>query len=215
VGAYLHPPALLDDPVDPLLLIDDHGILVAVDLDGRERWRRDWTAAYSMPIVALLGRPGRPMIVRANGIHGAAALDRSGRTRWRRPEVLWRLAAGRAALFTTVDGPAIAMPTRDGRLEVVAVSSGALRWSFPLGMELEHASVTAGDIDGDGWDELLVGLPDGRLLALGDEAGHPTPRWSLQLDAGVTDAWLTGMDGGRAGIVTCTADGDVRLLAGP
>jgi outer membrane protein assembly factor BamB len=212
LGAYLHPPALLEDPVDPLLLIDDHGILVAVDLEGRERWRRDWTAAYSMPMTGPLGRAGRPAIVRANGIHGAAGLDRVGRTRWRRPEVLWRLAAGRAARYESADGPAIAMPTRDGQLEAVIAPTGELRWSYQLGMELEHASVTGGDVDGDGRDELVVGLPDGRLLVLGEDGALPSLRWSIDLDAGITDAWLTTVGGRRSGIVVCTTDGVVRML---
>jgi outer membrane protein assembly factor BamB len=212
LGAYLHPPALLEDPADPLVLIDDHGILVAVDLAGQERWRRDWTAAYSMPMTGPFGRAGRPAIVRANGIHGSSGLDRAGRMRWRRPEVLWRLAAGRAARFESSDGPVIAMPTRDGWLEAITAATGALRWSYPLEMEVEHVSVTTGDVDGDGRDELIVGLPDGRLLVLAEDGASPSLRWSIELDAGITDAWLTRVGERGAGMVVCTTDGDVRML---
>jgi outer membrane protein assembly factor BamB len=214
LGAYLHPPALLDVPGDPLLVLDDHGILAAIDLDGRERWRRDWTAAYSMPITGPFLRGGAAGIVRASGIHGVALLDRAGRGRWRHDAPLWRYAAGRAALFLTDDGPALAMPRRDGMVEAVSVASGAPRWALPLGGEVEHASVTSGDVDGDGRDELLVGLPDGRLLCVADEAATPRVRWTVDLGAGVDDAWLAAVDGGPgAGIVVATADGAVRVLA--
>lgn len=213
-GAYLHPPAVLELPDGPLVIIDDHGILIAIEPGGLERWRRDWTAAYSLPITGPFLGPGRQAVLRANGIHGLELLDARGRRRWRLEAPLWTYAAGAAAVFRLADGAhVVAQPRRDGKLEVITLSTGQNRWHLDLGNHIESASVTAGDVDGDGLDELLVGLPDGRLLCVADVEATPIIRWSVDLGAGVSDAFLAVINRqGRTGIVVATSDGAVRIL---
>jgi outer membrane protein assembly factor BamB len=217
LGAHLYPPAVLDTPDGWLLVIDDHGVIAAIGPDGHARWRRNWTAAYSMPITGPFAPYARPGVLRANGIHGVELLGATGRRLWRREAPLWTYAAGPAAIAFPADSTTavVAMPRREGAIEALTVATGAVRWTLPLDMPIEHASVTGGDVDGDGRDEFLVGLHDGRLLCVAEIDGQPLVRWTAELPAGVHDAWLADIDGNGVGvIVASTTDGVVRVLEG-
>jgi hypothetical protein len=217
LGAYVHPPAVLDAGDEWLLVLDDHGLMCAIGPEGKVRWRRNWTAAYSLPITGPLTPGGRPGVLRATGIHGVELLSATGRRLWRREAPLWTYAAGRAALAFPADRDTavVAMPRRDGAIEALTVATGAVRWSLPLDTPIEHASCAGGDVDGDGRDEFLIGLHDGRLMCVAENGGRPEVRWTAHLPAGVRDAWLADIDGtGDAVIVVSTADGFVRVLDG-
>jgi len=77
-----------------------------------------------------------------------------------------------------------------------------------------RTSVVAGDVDGDGADEFLTGLPDGRLLCLKEVQAKGTILWEKQLEAAIANPILADIDGdGSAEILLSTADGFVRILA--
>lgn len=228
-GAYLHGPASAMLADGPLIVLDDHGLLHAVDgmavapMDGVPRpvvrWRRDWTAAYSQPILGPFLPDGGMAIVRANGIHGMELLDLRGRRRWRIEAPLWRYATGEAVVARRGDGWVLVAGRRDGRLDGIDLRDGRVAWSLPLMDALDDIALAAVDLDADGQHEVLVGLPDGRLLALDGLEDLPSPRWASQMDAGVAAIVplpVRSQTSHRSvAAVIATADGRVRLVGLP
>lgn len=216
-GAYLHPPAVGAEPHGrPVVVFDDHGWLHRHDADGSHLGRTNWTAAYTLPILGAFGPRGRWAILRASGIHGVELLTASGRRIWRREMPLWHLFAGRAAVGVPGDDrrPVVALPTRGRTLDALDTATGETRWVFDLGTVPESASVVAADVDGDGRDEFLVGLPDGRLLAVGETPFGPAARWEVQFSALAGNPIVADLDGDGVGeIIVATADGFVHVLA--
>ena|GEM_PF-6684679 len=225
-GAYFHPPAAATIDGVAAVILDDHGILrrfsavaghapeAGAAARQHPEWQRDWTAAYSMPVVGTFLPSGRSAILRANGIHGLELLDSSGRSRWRTGAELWRYSAGRAAVARLPDGTSLVIhPRRDGVVDGVDVATGVVRWTLAVTDVLEHAAVAVGDIDGDGMDECILGLPEGRLLCLGQLDGPVRTRWSVDVGAGVTAIALADIDGdGMVEVILGTSDGRVRLF---
>lgn len=80
-------------------------------------------------------------------------------------------------------------------------------WPVILGNSLRYAPAIA-DIDGDGTDEIAVGIRDGRVFLL-DGNGRVLPGWPLETDAWVfRSPLLDDVDGdGRFEIVAVTYDG--------
>ncbi|MFN8520142.1 MAG: PQQ-binding-like beta-propeller repeat protein [Chloroflexota bacterium] len=221
-GAYLHAPAAADLEEGPLVVLDDHGILHAVDGASGSgqapilRWTRDWTAAYGQPIVGPFLPGGGVGILRANGIHGMELLDLAGRRRWRTEAPLWRYATGDAVVARASGGWMLVAGRRDGRLDGIDARDGRIAWSVPLTDALDDVALAAADLDGDGEDEVVVGLPDGRLVALGGLSHEPAIRWAVRLAAGVASIQALPARPGAGEPVTvlvvATVDGRVRLL---
>jgi outer membrane protein assembly factor BamB len=225
-GAYLHGPAAVVLEDGPLVVLDDHGILHAVD--GRKpsspgpvarplvRWTRDWTAAYSQPIVGPFLAGGGMAILRANGIHGMELLDLAGRRRWRTEAPLWRYATGEAVVARCGGGWMLVAGRRDGRVDGIDTRDGRVAWSLPLTEALDEVALAAVDLDGDGEDAVVVGLPDGRLVAVEPLAHGPVIRWTARLAAGVAAIHVLsghiGETDGTTLLVVATVDGRVRLL---
>jgi outer membrane protein assembly factor BamB len=224
-GAYLHGPAVVELADGPLVMLDDHGVLHAVDglaeaAPGsvprpRVRWTRDWTAAYSQPIVGPFLADDGLAVLRANGIHGMELLDLAGRRRWRTEAPLWRYATGEAVVARVTTGWMLVAGRRDGRVDGIDARDGRVVWSLPLTDALDEVALAAIDLDGDGEDEVVVGLPDGRLMALGALAREPRIHWTVRLTAGVAAIRALPAragDGSGTTVLVATVDGRVRAL---
>ena len=105
--------------------------------------------------------------------------------------------------------------TRGGAFVCTDIKTGRTRWELDLGTAPNGTSVVAADIDGDGRDEFIVGLPDGRLLCIGEgDDAQGLIEWSVAFDVAVANPIVVDLDGdGIAELVVATADGQVRWLA--
>jgi outer membrane protein assembly factor BamB len=138
-------------------------------------------------------------------------------TVWRTESNLWEFASSTPAVADTSGRGDIVIGavTRSGAFACIETGTGRTRWTLDLGTAPNGTSVVAADIDGDGRDEFVVGLPDGRLLCIGERAdGQGRIRWSVAFDAAVANPIVVDLDGdGIAELVIATADGQVRWLA--
>jgi hypothetical protein len=215
-GAYLRVPAT--DWIDgvPTVVSDDHGELRRYGPDGTETWMADWTAAYTLPILGPFGPGGAWAILRAGGIHGLELLDAGGATIWRTESELWEFASSTPAVADPSGNGNLALGsvTRGGAFVCTEITTGVTRWTLDLGTSPNATSVIAADVDGDGRDEFVVGLPDGRLLCIGEGAdGLGRITWSIAFEAAVSNPIVVDLDGdGIAELVVATADGQVRWL---
>jgi outer membrane protein assembly factor BamB len=102
----------------------------------------------------------------------------------------------------------------DGIFECLDARTGERRWSLDLATPPSSTSVVTGDLDGDGEDEFLLGLADGRLVCLKEKAGRGSVLWEVKFDAAVANPIIADVNGdGAAEIVLSTSDGCVRILA--
>ncbi|MER6528634.1 PQQ-binding-like beta-propeller repeat protein [Streptomyces sp. NPDC001508] len=197
-----------------LIAADDHGRLRLYDSTGDIRTENDWTAAYTTPVAvpAADGVGGTAAVLRADGIHGLELIGLDGKTIWRVSTELWRYFPGRAALARALEPGhwLLGAVSRDGEFAAFDAAGGEVRWRLDIGPTIPERAVAAGDLDGDGRDEFLVGTRDGRLLCLRDGAIV----WEQRLPAAITNPVLADVDGdGRLQILVATADGKLRLFA--
>lgn len=211
-GGHPSRPGVAPHDGDWLVATDDHGRLRLYDDAGRVRADTDWTAAYTTPVAVPDANGGTAALLRADGIHGLELLGLDGTPRWRKHSTLWRYFPGRSALARDGGGDwVLGAVGRDGRLDAVDVADGSLRWSYDAGPTMPQRAVAAGDVDGDGVDEFLVGTLDGRLLCVGLDGDL---RWEHRFPAAVTNpvvASVFDLDGVE--ILVATADGRLRVLA--
>ncbi len=221
LGAHPRRPAAADlnDDGRCEVIADDHGKLTVYGANGASigtdhAWAE--TPNYSLPIVGPFGAQGDVAILRASGITevGLAAAD--AHLIWHFPtDDVWTYYKSlSAAARPLAGGPwTFAALTEDGVFRCIDASTGKDRWQIPLDCAPSGESIVAGDLDGNGEDEFLIGLPDGRLLCIGERGGKGGVVWMLEFDAAVANPVIADIDGDdKSEIIVSTSDGFVRIL---
>lgn len=197
-----------------LVTSDIGGNLVVARANGSVAWRRSLNETFGSatvwdaPVVADVdGDDRREIAVAANA--GLAILSTNGTVEW----------ADDTGATYVVDAQVDADPARelivaDGTtVGAVDGTSHDRIWSHDFGTtpKLE----TAGDVDGDGAVELLVGLPNGTAVSLTAATGEV--EWTTQIstadDAVLAAPVVASTDGGNGtAVVAAARDGTVSLL---
>ncbi len=153
-------------------------------------------------------------VLRASGIGGTSLVDGAAKEKWHAPCDLWRYyrSLGAVGDVSGDGGLALGALAEDGAFDCIDTTSGKLVWSLKLA-EPNNTSVVAGDVDGDGRDEFVLGLDDGRLICVGERDGRGTILWEKRLGAGVANPIIADLDGdATAEIAVSTSDGYVRVF---
>jgi len=194
-----------------------HGRLVAHGWNNTIPGRGDG-AKYALPIIGPFG-PAREMrVVMSPGLDALETLGPSGERLAKADydssyQFDWATAAVARLRPQRWD---VGMVDVDGIFHCADTATCATRWTLSLGVRATSPiTVSAGDLDGDGQDNFLVALPDGRLVALDEHAGKGAVLWTVTFGAGVKEAIIADVDGdGLAEIVVDLDNGYVKVLKG-
>ena len=120
-----------------------------------------------------------------------------------------------AAGKTHANGWACGLYSTDGKFMSVDLLTAKPRWTLDLGVPPQgQVSIAAGDIDGDGFDNFVVGLSDGRVVAIAERDGKGVVLWHADLGVPVIEVVIADVDGdGFAELVVVTDDGVIHILA--
>ena len=176
-------------------------------------------SAYAVPMI-LNGGPGDPCIMMSPGLMALERIDRTGRRlakRDYRPDPYMFLRSKSAAGRIGHDGVwTIGMVSTAGIFHCVDIDSCQDRWTLDLGTRLFGSiiPVIVCDIDHDGRDNYIIGLPDGTLVALDEtKQGNGVVLWKKHFDYSILDVIAGNLDrDGLAELIIVTSDGMVRVL---
>jgi len=200
-----------------VIVADDHGYCKIYDASGLLLSEPPaWPPAYTLPMLGPWG------IFRGSGINGLQMVDAAGQKRWLAGGDNPADTARSSRYFTCLGSVAdlsgegyftFGILAEDGLFECIDLANGSLRWSVDLGCKPSNSSVVSGDLTGSGVDQFLVGLPDGRLVCLGESDGQSFIVWQKTFAAGIGTVIIADADGdGLAEIILSTADGLIRVL---
>lgn len=208
------------------VFIDNHGKHMIYDPSGKGRmvaqgWHdtipgRHDGAKYALPIIGPFGPKGQTRIVLSCGLDASEVLDGSGarlaKSNYANTYDFDRCLAAIARIRR--DGWDIGMIDKAGVFQCADTETCRVRWTLDLGCRATSMiEVSSADVDSDGRDNFLVGLPNGELLALDETNGRGCVLWKLRLDAGVNKAFTADLDAdGRGEIVVELDDGRVAVL---
>ena len=176
-------------------------------------------AKYAVPIVGPFGPHGEIRIVMSPGLQTLELLDADGARLAKRDYAsAYEFEWCGSTVARVRDGGVwdVGIVSQDGIFHCADVSTCQTRWTMNLGTRASSPiNVTSADLDGDGHDDFLMGLPSGDLLALTERNGTGSVLWKLTFDYGVKEAIVADVDGdGIAEIVVELEDGTIRILKG-
>ncbi|MBP6965307.1 MAG: VCBS repeat-containing protein [Armatimonadetes bacterium] len=209
------------------VFVDNHGKHIIYDEAGNGRviahgWNvtipgRGDGAKYALPIIGPFGPQNAGRIVLGPGLDCLEVLDYTGARLARQDyasiyEFEW---CGSSVARIRSDGWDVGMANKDGIFHCADVDTCRTRWKLDLRCPATAPiNTSTGDVDGDGRDNFLVALPNGKLVALDEKNGRGVVMWKVAFDAGVDEAFLADVDGdGNGEIVVQLEDGRVKILA--
>jgi hypothetical protein len=219
----------LDGDGRETIVLDNHGMQYFYDWSGERRMiAHNWGntvpgrgdgCAHAQPVIGRYGPAGELRIVMTPGFSAIETLDAAGERLALQPMAHYNDFASRAGAVGLVEPPhawALGVVSAHGIFSGMDTETCQDRWTLDLDCARSAPiGVCAADVDGDGTDEFLTGLPDGRLLAIGERDGQGTIIWTVQFDAAVVDCIVADVFGnGSPAIIVETDDGYVRILTG-
>jgi hypothetical protein len=212
------------------LIVDNHGKHLIYDETGVSRliahgWNetipgRGDGAKYVVPIVGPFGPSGETRLLMSSGLQSVETLNGEGKRLAKRDfsstyEFEWNSSAvGRLRASGEWD---LAMVSKEGILHCIDTATCQSRWTLDLGCKASlPINIVSGDIDGDGRDNFVLGLPNGKLMAIDERDGKPVVLWLFSLEYAVKDTILADVDGdGLIELISETEDGAVHIFKAP
>jgi len=204
-GAHPRVPGAASLDGEEIVVGDDHGVLKVYDSTGNVIGNdKGWPPAYTIPILGPWG------ILRASGILGTSLIDKTGQEKWKTEGDIWRYYKSLGAVGDVYGDGRLMLGelAEDGMFECIDTANGNVLWSLKIG-EPSDNSIVSGDLDGNGKDEFLVGMSDGRLLCI----AQGKILWQKRFNAGVANPIIADIDSdGLAEIILSSSDGLLRIL---